>query len=366
MAHGADLSQGGADPAGRTHNDACDSETKPVVADVAVFTSLPSSDGEGYRLVAASPGLGPDERRELLRRAPSHASLCGSDEHARAWALLPLESGRLCVVDAHHDGLEHTGRGGYRVRSHLYVLSAPDFRRLGCDPAPLLEAGRHVEVPRDSYVRTAGIAAVQAGSAPGWTLPSVEQAPKVEAVARLLWSRTAAVAVVGAGADEVLMAAWRALPAGRRTRELAVAAGLKFSPGRGVTLSLIHEADAVSRRQIVGADLAWLDLTGAPMAEQPGSAAPESWWRLLGRLWGDGSPAAAALWRELVEDVLADVEPAELDEAAAWGQRLVSLRLDGDPRALEGAPAPLSSVAGRLYELCRRETVSPAPDRAPA
>ena len=56
--------------------DAPTRDSGAVEADQVVFTSAPSRMAQGYRIVAASRGVLPDEKAEILRRAPSHGSLC--------------------------------------------------------------------------------------------------------------------------------------------------------------------------------------------------------------------------------------------------------------------------------------------------
>ncbi|RME37117.1 MAG: hypothetical protein D6788_10140, partial [Planctomycetota bacterium] len=97
-------------------------ETITVECDQAVFTSLRTPMGEGYRVVAASAGVRPEERRVITRVSPSHDSLCDdgreSKERVRALACYPLPTGRLCIALSLPAGNEHTGRGGLRVYTH--------------------------------------------------------------------------------------------------------------------------------------------------------------------------------------------------------------------------------------------------------
>ncbi|MBN1361535.1 MAG: hypothetical protein JW993_13135 [Sedimentisphaerales bacterium] len=111
-----------------------------VPADQAVFTSVRSPMGGGYRIVAASPGVRADEKAEMTRRAPSHASLCGDGPDAvadepDAVGLLayPLASGRYCVALSQYAGWEHTARGGHRVHTHIVVLDRQAYLEFGCN-----------------------------------------------------------------------------------------------------------------------------------------------------------------------------------------------------------------------------------------
>ncbi len=94
-----------------------------VLVDQAIFTSLPSSTGEGYRITAATSGVTAEERRELTRRSPSHESLIDEGEGVCGLLSLPLESGRVAVGVVRFAGREHTGRGGQRVHTHFAILT---------------------------------------------------------------------------------------------------------------------------------------------------------------------------------------------------------------------------------------------------
>ena len=74
--------------------------------DQAIFTSVRSPMGEGYRVIAASKGVKPKEKQEITRNSPSHDALCISLEDDRhdgplAAAFYPLETGRLAVSVRH-------------------------------------------------------------------------------------------------------------------------------------------------------------------------------------------------------------------------------------------------------------------------
>ncbi len=82
-----------------------------VTGDQAVFTSVRSPTGEGYRLVAASAGVRAEEKVEITRRSPSHDNLCGSGAGAVGLSSYLLSSGRHCVGYVCHAGCEHTAGG---------------------------------------------------------------------------------------------------------------------------------------------------------------------------------------------------------------------------------------------------------------
>jgi len=111
-----------------------------VRCEQAIFTSIRSPMGEGYRLVAHSPGISHDERAEITRRSPSHESLSGAAANAYALLAFPLSSGRLAIAHCTSAGEEYTGRGGLRVWSHYVVLDDDAFAAYGCNPVRVQRA----------------------------------------------------------------------------------------------------------------------------------------------------------------------------------------------------------------------------------
>ena len=112
----------------------------------AIFTSATRASSEGYRLIAASSGIGSAERRVIQRCAPSHASLTTDSDAARATSFLALPDGRLCVARSTHVGMEQTGRGGRRVYTHLLVLAADDFAAFDSNPFHILRLAEQAGV----------------------------------------------------------------------------------------------------------------------------------------------------------------------------------------------------------------------------
>jgi len=108
-----------------------------ITCEQAIFTSIRTAMGEGYRIIASSKGLRPDEKQTITRNSPSHDALC-SDTPAFAFYSLP--SGRLCAACSCFAGAEHTGRGGQRVYTHSAVFSAKSFEEFGYNPFHVLRA----------------------------------------------------------------------------------------------------------------------------------------------------------------------------------------------------------------------------------
>jgi GTPase-associated protein 1, N-terminal domain type 2 len=101
----------------------------------AIHTSIRSPMGEGYRIVASSPGLKAQEKQAITRNSPSLDSIClppdGSDTEPLGVSYYSLPTGRLCVSLSCFAGEEHTGRGGRRVYTMNLVFDAEDFALCG-------------------------------------------------------------------------------------------------------------------------------------------------------------------------------------------------------------------------------------------
>lgn len=111
-----------------------------VHAEQAIFTSIRTPMGEGYRIIACSPGLSVDERAEITRRSPSHGSICDSDPAAVALSSYRLATGRHCIAWTRYAGKEHTARGGLRVYTRIALLSTAGFHGFDCHPFGVLDA----------------------------------------------------------------------------------------------------------------------------------------------------------------------------------------------------------------------------------
>lgn len=220
-----------------------------VVADQAVFTSLRSPTGNGYRLIAASRGISADERKEIIRTAPSHNSLHDGADGARALASFVLQSGRRCLYLSRNAGREYSGRGGCRVCTHVLVTDADGYRRFACNPLAI-EAATWDAVG-DAPARTAGgslkpleLRPASTGS-PAWR---VENAPPPTAVTQRMERLLAAVRgggrlLVAHAPAQREMLCWllSALPVALR-EPLSVSYGIRFAPSRRyqVMLAEVH------------------------------------------------------------------------------------------------------------------------------
>lgn len=317
------------------------------MCDRAVFTSLPSPTGEGYRIVASSSGLRAEEKVEIIRRAPSHGALCSGETGARGLTIATLGSGRLCLLLSRLAGAEHTGRGG-RVWTDILMIAASDFLRAGghpvtfgealaCSPLPATKLGSSIEkltVPLpddwDSVLNRLPPAAVPVNN--------------LAAMAALLIERVACV-VTAAEPVAALERALLLLPVALRGG-LNASAGLRFSNSRQATFCVVDQIDLDIRRMtrghavtLLGAD----ELAGRSL----GMLAP--WLSLMTRMWEEGRAAEAmALADALRGDCSLQqiLEVARLRESVDRGEEkpevleTVLSRLAGRPSgAVAAAPA---------------------------
>lgn len=253
------------------------SESKNTVsADQVVFTSVRGPTGEGYRVIAASPGARADEKSEITRRSPSHGSLCTEAEDATGLLAFSLASGRYCIAHCRHAGKEHTARGGQRVYSHYVLLNRESYGCFGFDPTRVAEAIR-IAVGDQLVLKQ-----VQA-------LPQLELSPRMTrarrydtrlldaashvATAALAGKATIAMHDVDAvGGPELLFAC---LPGALRAK-LAVSSGLKFSPSRQLTVSFVQRDAGETQRGLRGQPINWIDCQKLDDIPRAGSAY-ESW-----------------------------------------------------------------------------------------
>ncbi len=262
-----------------------------VEADQAIFTSMRSSMGEGYRLVAMSPGVCAEERTELTRRSPSHDSLCLPAEEAVGLLSYRLASGRRCVAYCCHAGREHTARGGWRVYTHIALLDAEAFARFDNDPVRVHAAiGEAVGEPMLKCSPCLERLVLATDGPPGATPVTGRIAADVAAeaenlcrLAEFLLSGQAVVTHGGTSPLETLSAVMMALPAPVR-RRLEVSVGLRYSPSRPLQLVWLEGDPTDARRALQGRDTPWLDWTG----RDAGRAPVGPWFDLVRRRWCQG------------------------------------------------------------------------------
>ena len=247
----------------------------------AIFTSIRSPMGQGYRLVSTSRDVKAEEKIEITRRSPSHGSLCDSSADAVGLLSHPLATGRQCIACCIHAGVEHTARGGLRVYSHMALLEPADFDAVEADPlrvhAVMLEGLRHngavlspppcldslsLAVPRPTDPKTPaapGSETAEPSPAVAESDPVAETPPPPDpALVAIAADLQAGRNVIITGTAEPIALARSLLdllPVDTR-RRLSMSVGLSYSPGRRLQLVVLPNEDPQLRRLTAGQDVA--------------------------------------------------------------------------------------------------------------
>ncbi len=282
------------------------SSTSEVVAHPAIFTSIRTPTGEGYRIVAASKSLRPEERQVITRCSPSHDAMCDAGEGSVALACYPLPTGRICVAHTCPAGAEHTGRGGQRVYTYNLVVEGEDFARFGFNPFALLRAAVALGLtspqlkPREA-LEPVRLPCVGAGAAAEGAYPTASEGArwKRRVVHRLL--RGAPVVVrVESSATQAAEVLWMSLPGPMRAK-LSLSAGLRFSTSRPHTLVIVSSPDVRLKDLCESMDALLVDAAREPVGEDPPASA---WLSFVERHWrGDLMAALTARTSHGFEDV---------------------------------------------------------------
>lgn len=367
--------------------------------DQAVFTSTASMTGQGYRLVAASPGLSADERRVISATSPSHGALCDPGEAASGLAFYALPTGRLCVARSRHAGQEQTGRGGWRVLTHVIVLTPRQFEDFRCDPFALLEAAPPMPEVDFSARREKTLSPLS----PAAPSSGLRSGPISAAFAQLGESAMMFLIAEALGESRTILVDLRhpetvvrgvllAIPSTLRAR-CSFSLGIKFALARNYRFNVIGPDHAAAKRLIRGQPIelveqlgpaavpsfgrsTWLDM----VADCRAGSRLDQLTQLTARHFDDPRPEAldrvASLritlnhLHEFTIDKLFDIvcatrtdDPssveseltAELDAAAA--SRLVDLLEHGPVEGLHAAWDRLASIAPRhpmVADFCTR------------
>lgn len=213
---------------------------RTLSAEQAIFTSIRSPMGEGYRVVACSRGLDAADKRELTRRSPSHGGLWASQAAAVGWSSYPLAHKRWCVAVSQHAGREHTGRGGLRVYTRLVVLTEADYRHCGCDPSRVVDAVIQAVGPPElkppPHLERLALVCRPTAEAPG--SPATQD---LDGLLALLAAALQGGPTVVHGCPDphaALREVYRLLPVGLR-RLRTVSCNLKFSAARACELTVL-------------------------------------------------------------------------------------------------------------------------------
>ncbi len=296
-----------------------------IQADQAIFTSIRTHTGEGYRIIAASSGVTVDERSELTRRSPSHDSLCSSADGAVAVIGYALQSGRYCVSYSRYAGREQTARGGQRVYTHMAILDDGRYRKFQYSPVAVGLSLAHA-VGQTLTLKSEKLSVLEL------TVGNPDAEPKcsgfgtacdeewlMRVVSAVLGGRQLVVA--GAGSPlEMLEWVLRLLPLSMRAA-LSSSIAAKWSAGRGIQLAFVDEVARQKRPSLAGHGVELFDV-GSDVG--PGESDIDSrcagYVRTLGRWWReDRLSDIVACTNKLTRQV----DIVELDDLArGWSEKL--------------------------------------------
>ncbi len=259
-----------------------DNQSTSITADQAVFTSVSSPTGEGYRLVSVSGGLRLDERTELTQRSPSHGSLCGNSPSTVGLMSYRLTSGRYCVALSRHAGAEHTARGGLRVYTRLVLMEPAAYQQLDFNPLRLISQIK--DMPAETSPGRLEPLKLNVATVTDSILQDSCDIEGVIRLADMMFNRQSVIAVVGHDSFEMVEWTLMALPIAVR-KELSVSAGVNYAPARKIQLTFIPKDDVETRRIIRGQRIQWFEMS-QPAVKQ--SSPFDAWFGLIRRWWRQG------------------------------------------------------------------------------
>lgn len=293
---------------------------KTIECDQAIFTSIRSPMGEGYRIVAQTPGVTRAEAAQITRCAPSHGGLCVDAVDAYGFLAFTLESGRYCVMYARHAGIEHTARGGHRVHTLAALLTGEQVEQVHCSPVRVLAAMARVsaqpEMPASQCLTPLRL--------PIATPPPADREhPNLAGIApciagHLMANRPCILSGVPQPVAALELAVSFSPLASRRGASLL--AGVSYAPVRGVTISLVEGDANCILRSIQGHGVDWIDIQNPKLPENHPA---DRWLEFIGeqmergrlkRLWPLAQRAVPlSAHRDLnrLADLLCDLELAE-------------------------------------------------------
>lgn len=345
-----------------------------LVCDQAIFTSVRSPTGEGYRIIAASKGLKPEERQAITRFSPSHEGLCpGLLDADSAQCVTPavcfyeLPKGRLCVSISTTAGAEHTGRGGQRVYTHVAVFDAKVFPQLGFNPfavaRAMIAAGLATPELKPPQVLPELTLTVGETAPPrGIRFASaVTSACRKHVLSCMLSSRSVVLDVSESWLEtaELMLLG---VPGPMRCKT-SVATGLKFSAGRCQRLNVTQDDKNLARNRNAGQPIEFVEADHAAAADASGA-----WIAFVEKHWGksefssvarrtscafaDTSPAARERLGKLyalMDDVVAIETPRLLASASEYLQHV------GESKDADIISEFLSAAGRELENRLRRQ-----------
>lgn len=264
--------------------------------DQAIFTSVRTAMGEGYRIIAASPGLRADEKQAVTRNSPSHEGLCGSPltDTLDGWPIAAasfytLTSGRLCVALSCPAGAEHTGRGGQRIYTHSVAFAADEFAHCAFNAFHVLRAmiaaDLHQPCLKPPPVMEEIVLDIDT-QYDNITPPKLHEClcgPAGCGVLEGVLRDRGQIVDLGGHCLSSTEALLLGLPGPARAKA-SFGAGLRFSPSRKRMLHMLHDEKGMTKQRLVGQPVDYTDT--AHLQAVP--ATPSAWTTFVARRWKNG------------------------------------------------------------------------------
>lgn len=256
--------------------------------DHAIFTSIRTPTGEGYRIIAASKGLRDDEKQKITRCSPSHDALCHTsakdndhEDHPRAVEFYPLPSGRLALSLSVNAGAEQTGRGGQRIFTYIVVFAEEYLERCGYSPHSIIRAMITAGLHQPQLKPPATLPELQLilvdPSPPNQgvdvvTLPeSLNEAWFTHVLGEILSGQEILINLDKGWSDSA-EALLTAVPGPMRSK-ISFTTGLRYSLARHFRMAVLLDDHQTAKKKISGQKVMYMDTKG----EAPASGTPDTW-----------------------------------------------------------------------------------------
>ncbi len=268
-----------------------------LLCDQAIFTSTRTPMGEGYRIIAASSGLRPEEKQAITQKSPSHDGLClHEDTHVDttheapsppiAVAFYPLANGRFCVALSTFGGAEHTGRGGQRIYTHNAVFEGRALQDCCFNPFHVLRAMIKADLATPQLKPPSVLPKLELAIGTGPAVsPSASMATSMGSNLRQqALSDTLTGESVIVNLDKPWLECGEAfimgLPGPLRLTH-SFSAGIRFSLARRYQINFLHEDKIKLRSRIAGQNIQYLD---AAVEDKPFNS-PAPWVTFVEQQW---------------------------------------------------------------------------------
>jgi hypothetical protein len=240
-----------------------------LLADQVIFTSIPSFMGEGYRIVAASPSVRPNERMEITQRCPSHNGLSNLSSDATGFLSFRLSTDRFCIGYCCYAGAEHTARGGQRVYTRLAILDRETFRNFDFNPLPIHAILARVVGPTPSLKTLDRLDPLPLTSTTDSSaISQFSCTPETIATfVKLVLESHQIIAASYLDPQNILSWTLALVPFSIR-ENLCASIGLNYAPARKFQLTFLDRDDGQTKRLIRGRNIDWLE-PSQPIPDQP-------------------------------------------------------------------------------------------------